>query len=276
MVSASQNINQNKLQYLMHPQLIQETANGFRMMLKGNFFILMGFYFLCNQYPKTIATLDFSFTVLSVLFFIFIKPRMMKGEIPAYYRRDYQSIKFLMFFMKVFILGGVMRFPILALFYGLNLYLVRNDTVEWEHYKSTVYAIINNPSINALAVGAFALAIFILFYQQRYASIQEFSNGVVEIFSRNVYSEEGAVKEFIRRKDQQLERNTIVQVKYDGTTTMASKTNPMPSTKPYRITPMMVQTNTTMVEEPTAVEQEVTQPATPIDATVSVRRQARR
>jgi hypothetical protein len=215
---------ENKKTYLMHYQLLEHKAKGWGMMLRVNLFLFLGFYLLLHRYPITLATLDFTFTVLSLVYIFYFKPNILRGKIKAYYRRDYRDMKTSIFLMQLFIQGGVIRFAVLSLFYGLTFYLVKDNPRDVEKYKEVVLEILINPTVSAIAIGAFAIAIYLLFYHEKYVSIREFSNSVVEIYSYNSYTEEGAVNEFIRRKDGEYELGNINGVKYDGNYSTSSQT----------------------------------------------------
>lgn len=215
-----------KKMYLIHYQLLEHMEKGKGVMFRANLFIFAGFYLVLHKYPLTLASLDFSFTVLSLIFLFWLKPKMLRGEITAYYRRDYRKMKGSMFFIQLFIQGGIMRFLVLLLYYGVALYLVRNNSVELAQYKEVIFQILVNPLMMLVALAGFALAIYLVFYHEKYVTIREFSNSVMEIYSSYPYTEEGAVKEFISRKDRQFHLLDVDGVRYDGVWSTPSYVEP--------------------------------------------------
>jgi hypothetical protein len=252
--------------YLMHYQLLEHMTKGLSVMLRLNFFLLVGFYLFWREFPLALASLDFAFTVLTVIFLFTIKPKILRGEIPAYYRRDYSQMKVIAFLIQFFIQGALMRFGILSLYYGITLYLVRETPSDVARYQEVVMEIVLNPSMWLLAVVGFALAMYVVFYHERYASIREFSNSVVDIYNSYTYTEEGAVKEFIRRKDGELELFAVNGVKYDGATQQPSYETYTQADN-HVFTEYHSEESTTVLSEESSVHQE----GTPI-----VRRKARK
>ncbi|PLS15038.1 hypothetical protein CVD28_24470 [Bacillus sp. M6-12] len=245
---------EKKKTYLMHYQLLEHKAKGQGLMLRLNFFIFAGFYLFWHEYPLALATLDFSFTVLAVLFWLFVKPRMLRGDITAYYRRDYRKMKSSMFLIQLFIQGALMRFAVVALYYALTLYLVKDSPKEIETYQEVVSQILINPTVSMIAIAGFSLAMYVLFYHERYATIREFSNSVVEIYSSHPYTEEGAVNEFIERKDRELRLSDIDGVRYDGAwSTVSSEPESQPVLSEITQAEVVSASPETVQEEPTDI-----------------------
>jgi hypothetical protein len=205
-----------KMQYLMHLQLREEYMKGFGVMTRINFVLILWFWLAMREYPAFLGTLDFSFTVLFALFYFFVKPKMLKGEIPAYYRRNYTDIKYVLWVMNFFVQGGIIRFSILVLYYGITFYLVRNDVYEVEKYKEIVLNMLINPTISAVAFGMSIFFIYLLFYQEKYTTIRDYSNRVVEICRFSRCTEAEAVRQFIHWRDRQLQLDSFNGIKYDG------------------------------------------------------------
>lgn len=206
---------ENKKTYLIHHQLVEMLASG-GYMVKINLFLFIGFYLFLREYPLPLATLDLAFTLLAVLFHFVLKPKLLKGEVQGYYRRGYRDVKVTAFLIHFFIKGGIQRFIVMALYYGVSLYLVRGDTREVERYQGYILETVLNPIMWLVAIAVFAFVLYQLLYKEKYTTIREFSNGVVEIFTSYPYNEEGAVNEFIRRKDGELNMFDVEGVKYDG------------------------------------------------------------
>lgn len=210
----NRNRKENK-KYLMHYQLSEHVAKGNGLLMKLNVMLFIGCYIFYHDYPLFLASLDFSFTVYGLIFLYLIKPNMLKGKIPAYYRRDYREMKFSVFLMKFFIQGGCIRFAILSLYFLVTFYLVRDNPRDVAKYKAMILEIVINPEVSLVALLGFALSIYLVFYHKKYVSIREFSNSIVDIYKSYPYTEEGAVKEFVFQKDKQMELVNINGARYD-------------------------------------------------------------
>lgn len=208
-------MNQKNREYLMHYQLSEHVANGNGLLMKLNVMLFIGCYIFYHDYPLFLASLDFSFTVYTLIFLYLIKPNMLRGKIRAFYRRDYREMKYSAFLMKFFIQGGCIRFVMLALYFLITFYLVKDNPKDIAKYKAMVLEIVINPEVSLLALIGFALSIYLVFYHERYVSIREFSNSIVDIYKSYPYTEEGAVKEFVFQKDKELELVNISGARYD-------------------------------------------------------------
>lgn len=206
---------ENKKTYLIHHQLLEMLAGG-GYMFKINIILFGVFYLFMREYPLPLATLDVAFTVLAIGFHILLKPKLLKGEIQGYYRRSYRDMFMTPFLIHFFIKGGIQRFVIMALYYGLSLYLVRDNPGEVGQYQGLILETVLNPTMWLMAIALFSFVLYQLLYKEKYTTIREFSNGVVEIFTSYPYNEEGAVNEFVRRKDAELNLFDVDGVRYDG------------------------------------------------------------
>lgn len=206
---------ENRKTYLVHHQLLEMLAGG-GYMVKLNFVLLIVFYLFMREYPLSLATLDVAFTVLAIVFHFVMKPMLLKGEIRGYYRRSYRDMFLTPLLTHFFIKGGIQRFVVMALFYGISLYLVRGDAREVEQYQGQILETVWNLDMWLVAFAVFAFVLYQFLYKEKYTTIREFSNRVVEIYTSYPYNEEGAVNEFVRRKDAELNLFDVDGVKYDG------------------------------------------------------------
>jgi hypothetical protein len=207
---------QKKKQYLMHLQIREEYIKGYGVMVRINFVLFLWFGLVMREYPAVLGTLDFSFTVLFTLFYFFVKPKMLRGEIPAYYRRNYEDIKYAIWVMNFFVQGGIIRFFVLVLYYGITFYLVRDDKYEWEEYKEIVLNMLINPTVSVVAIVMSILFVYLFFYQEKYTTIRDYSNRIVELCSFSHCTEREAFHQFIQLRDYQLGLESLSRVKYDG------------------------------------------------------------
>lgn len=256
---------ENKKTYLVHHQLLEMLAGG-GYMVKINFILFIIFYLFMREYPLPLATLDLAFTVLAVAFHFVMKPKLLKGEIQGYYRRSYRDMKATSFLIHFFIKGGIQRFIVMALYYGVSLYLVRGDSSEVGRYVGYILETVLNPLMWLVAIAVFTFVLYQLLYKEKYTTIREFSNGVVEIYTSYPYNEEGAVNEFIRRKDGQLNLFDVDGVKYDGHMIKAEPVSQYETRGEWTSREVVEQESTVAVNE-----QPVHEPTTPM-----IRRKARK
>jgi len=207
---------QKKNQYLLHPQLIDYQRIGWKEIFSLHVWIFIIIALFIRLYPNSLVSFDLSMTILVLLFWFGIKPLMLKGLIPAYYRRDYNQ-NVLLWLCKLFIHGSIIRTFIMSIYYGLTLYLTYGkDMREYAHYLRIVKEEIvlnHRPQIVALAL--FLFLVYVMFYHERYVSIKEFSYEVSRIAREKHKSIWDATREFVYRKDLEFEKQVLDHVKYE-------------------------------------------------------------
>ena len=172
-----------------------------------NVFVLF-FLFITHEYPRNLATIDFTFTLLFVIFILGIFPLMLIGKVPIYPQDSYGK-NFILntFFMNV-ILTSVLRFPITygLLFLNMRLSKTQADILKYSNaFKNYTF----NPFFNVLTLTLFLYYIYYLFYQnKRKLSKLNNRNGVVsQEYVKNRSNEDGLTIEAETKKSLDLDKN---------------------------------------------------------------------
>lgn len=206
---------QKKEEYLLHFQLFDGFLQSIAIIIPVTLFWFIGVYFVNGGYPPNIGALDTAFFVLSLGFIFYFKPRILKGKIKAYYRRDYNDIRYLLLVAIFVIQGAILRFPIFMGLYALNWKLAETASVK-ANYLRQMRGFLFDPKMTLIAVLFFAVTMYFTFYSEKYVTIKEFSNSVVGIMRKNGISEDNATMQFIGIKDKYYEIDKFENVKYDN------------------------------------------------------------
>ena len=205
---------QKKGEYLLHFQLFDYFLSSMPIVFSGTALWLMLVYIVNGGYPKAIATFDITLFCLGTLFFLYIKPRLLKGKVKGYYRRDYNDIRYILLGISFIVQGAMLRTPIFMGLYGLNWYFA--DTVYRKaEYLRKMKSFLINPQMSLIALILFIFTIYLIFYSEKYVTIREFSNSVVKIMQKTGLSEEEATRQFILDKDRYYNICKLSNIKYD-------------------------------------------------------------
>ncbi len=184
-----------KLRYREHPSLKD------RLTLE-QFFILLGFTGVINLflifltdndgYSSLIKTIDFWSLIILVVYSYILRPKIYRGKIKAYYRRDYKMVS------KVtngyFILIGTLSSNF------LTRTMIR--AMDLKSFNQAFQGLFHPMGI-LVTVSTFVMVIYIIFYNDKYVSVQEFSD---EVNYRMMFKKmhlQGAIDSLYRCKDKE-------------------------------------------------------------------------
>lgn len=203
-------------EYMIHPEL-RSAIEAFSILSIAASVVIIGlFTLMVRGYPTNLATMDLTDLVLMIIFWVWTKPKMLRGKWKGYFKRDYSRHLYMNSFFGLVVLGGVFR-GILIVGYYIVSSVLPYHRIPWDQNLVKFLAILWNPVYSLYAVGLFALMVFLYFYQERYIPIREFSNTMVEIMAENPRMDERfALRQLQNRRDAQLKYQKIRNVKYDG------------------------------------------------------------
>lgn len=199
--------------YLKHPELIQ-LQGLFPSQFSLIFILISIFLFTVGGYPKPMAAYDFSFAVVAVIFMKVIFPQMLKGNITAYYRRSYSGFRYILSLTMFFTAGAVIRGIYLVLVLLFKFYQsngVSISSVQW------FIGLTFHPGYNLLGAGMALFLIYKLFYDDRFATIKDTSNGVFDLMTKSGMRYNEAFSAYTRLRDRQLGIKSHNGVKYEPT-----------------------------------------------------------
>lgn len=174
--------NKLKPKYLLHYELKEIFSLGTKLGLFLN--IILGIILvIMRDYPRALTSMDATFTFLTIVFLLFILPMILNGKIKAYYRYSYYLMPVVIFNIVVlpWIMSSVIRVPVTYGIHYLN-HLWSDNPMDMVNYPRRLMNLLIYPKYNLIALTIFAFYIFMLFYQERFATVEEFSEGVLKIF----------------------------------------------------------------------------------------------
>lgn len=194
--------NKEVPKYLIHYQL----EDIFRGCTKAGFYlngIVLFVILIAGEYPSLLSSMDATFTLMTIIFFAFVFPAMRKGKIIAYYRYSYHEMIKTNLVLMITIMCAVIRTPITYGFHYLS-YVIAGDSRKMVDYNISLLRLMLNPICNLIAIGLFLFYIYLLFYKDKFSTMEEFSIRVTEIFksSKSHMSYEQCAKQFGMEKFQ--------------------------------------------------------------------------
>lgn len=160
--------------------------------------------FFTREYPDFLATMDATIILLAVVHSLLIRPLMLNGTIKAYYRRHYRTKTsgscFSVLFTAIWF-GALLRSTLLVANF-LNQYF----TFEESDKSALVAGMIQNyfNMDGAIAgVALFFLFLYVIYYKERYISIQQFSYRTMILILQG-WSVEAAMKRVLRERETEL------------------------------------------------------------------------
>jgi len=205
---------QKKGQYLLHPGIIEYKRNSWFFQIKFNVFLLLVLA-LMRIVPVAMMSFDIVMAFLLLSFWLIGRPIMLKGKMPfnTYYKRDYQNDVFLLF-SKIILFGSIVRTAVVTVYYLFYLWVVSGDHFETNHAIFQIKQILFNPVPQLIAVMVFLFFFYYMFLKEKYISIKDFTEEVMGIVYRKRYTINQAVRDFIYKRDSELEKELLKGVKY--------------------------------------------------------------
>lgn len=202
------NTNREASKYLIHYQLEDIFRGCTKIGLYTNGIVLF-FILIVGEYPSILSSMDATFTLMTIIFFTFVFPAMRKGKIIAYYRYSYHEMIKTNLALMITIMGAVIRTPIT---YGLHClsYVIFNDSSKID-YDISLLRLMFNPICNLIAIGLFLFYIYLLFYKDKFSTMEEYSIEVTRIFklSKSHMSYEKCVDQFVMEKFKKKTNSSI-------------------------------------------------------------------
>lgn len=234
----------NKSEYLRHPELkllFRKEYIRFFLLIHIPFYIMV---FFTRDFPDFLATMDATIMLLAIGYSLFIKPLMMKGKIRAYYRRHYRTNT----------TGSFLSVVYTGLWFGTmlrSILLVVNFLIQYFSFeKNDIPPLVAGMKMNYMdsngaiaGVVLFCLYVYILYYKDRYISIQEFSNRAMRYVKERGFRVEDAMAKVLYERQAELEKEAIQYVKYDANKDTA------PANQPVSHLPVQPQPAVHMAEE---------------------------
>ena len=156
------------------------------------------------QYNHMLKASDFVFLISIGLYQLILKPKIYRGEINAYYRRNY---KILIRFMEIYAFWGTMavwRFLIMATYQGIKT-----------HDLSIVLGNIYHSKATPITILASLLIFYLTYYQDKYTTIKEYSNKVNYKIKELKMHESDAIRKFYEEKDKEYKIKEFRGMYYD-------------------------------------------------------------
>jgi len=147
---------------------------------------------------------DFIFLILFSMYLFYLRPQIYRGKIKAYYRRSYKKIeKAVQLYVKIGIIGAL-RFIIMGI---LDILKTKNITAPFLEMFHPVSAILT-------VLSAF-LFLYLVFYQDKYVSIEEYSNRINYKIKELKMNDRRAIEEFLEEKDKEYNIKEFHGMYYD-------------------------------------------------------------
>ena len=149
------------------------------------------------SYPDWLKATD---VVLSLFYIVFLKvmePMMYRGDMPAYYRReyDYKDVG-LYIFLKKYSVYSLIRF----IFVAVVDYMNRVEGIPQDSIFKGMYQRFTTPITLILVL----YAISNVYFRNRYISIKDYSNGILFRMKELQMGEREAVVDLTKRRDEEL------------------------------------------------------------------------
>ncbi|ADO59458.1 hypothetical protein [Paenibacillus polymyxa] len=212
------NVKLGEVPYLRHPELkllFRKEYIRFFLFLHVPFFIMVLFK---REFPDFLATMDAMIIGLAIIHACVVKPLMKKGKIRAYYRKHYRTES----------RGSFLSVMYTALWFGAlfrAVLLIINFLLQYVSFeKSEIPSLMQSMKLNYMSVNGtvfgfllFTFFMYILYYKDRYISIEEFSNRSIQYVREYGWSVEEAMRIVLSepKKTCSLETKNAVRIKPD-------------------------------------------------------------
>jgi len=211
-----QNKYEKKATYLWHQELADIFSKGFWSQIKINFIIVLILGLILRDYPISLGALDVAFSVMALLFYFLVRPFIMRGKLKAYFRRTYYGKSLYTDFMAYMIQGSLIRTTLWGFFYGLVILAERGNDFHYEKAIEGLQQMLIHPITTPLAVVLALVYFYWVFYQEKYTTIPNYSNGVMQRYLYGGLNMEGAFRSFRKDTDAEHKIERYVGVRYDG------------------------------------------------------------
>ncbi|MFC0212100.1 hypothetical protein ACFFK0_06465 [Paenibacillus chartarius] len=165
--------------------------------------------FITREYPVFLATFDATIILLAVLYFLVIRPLMLNGTIKAYYRKHYRTKT------KGSVLSvtytGIWFSALFRSFLLVGNFLIQYFTFDADEVPSLLEHMKRNfLSMDGATAGVtvFGLFLYLLYYKERFISIQLFSNRTMILILEG-WSVEAAMKRVLSERESELAHKYI-------------------------------------------------------------------
>jgi hypothetical protein len=204
----------NQSEYVAHPELYNFITNGWKYIFSTHMFFYLVIV-LIHDYSWLLATMDVTITVSLLLFWLFLRPAILRGLIPAFYRKSYDEMKFTYFFGSFVFHGAILRTAVLALFYIATFMITKHDPIQTHHYIVKLQQSLTSRDGMVLGVLIGLYFLFRYFYSDTFISIREYSNRVVKMMREKGANVEFSSDQVMKKRQIELEKKGIQDVKYD-------------------------------------------------------------
>lgn len=190
-----------KLRYLEYDELENIANNNIPKAMKWTFYLFLFFFFTNFMngrrefYPTEMISFDAALTFSMLVFIKIVKPLLYNGTIKGYYRRNYKGLRFLLDLYWFLAIGSALRLVVAEGFYIVNTLKINRDAL----IKAMKYMYFPPVTISVLII---SLVLFYLsYFQDKYISIRDFSNTVIDIIRKDGVSKEVAISTVKQMKD---------------------------------------------------------------------------
>lgn len=207
---------QKKGQYLFHPELAEHVRFGARGLLKNHMWLWLVaiLAILIGTKASLIISYCVTMSILLLFFWYIVKPLMLKGKIKAYYRKEYAQST-LLYFSKLIIQWALpFGMTIIVWFLG-SLYWFKDEPVTLRETQHQIIGYISNGYGIGLAILVFSIMFYYLFYHEKFATIEYFSNRITELARFRGKGLYFAYREFIHEQEKVLENQMLQDIKYE-------------------------------------------------------------
>lgn len=196
---------------MRHPELkllLRKEYLGFFLLIHIPFYLWL---LITREYPDFLATMDATIIILALLHSIMTKPLMMNGTIRAYYRKHYRTKTTGSFLSVTY--TGVWFGALLRSFLLVMNFLIQYFSFEENDIPALVEGMkMNYLNINGAIAGLtlFGLFLYLLYYNERFISIQMFSYRTMILILEG-WSVEDAMQKVLSERETELahENNSI-------------------------------------------------------------------
>ena len=201
-----------KLSYRIHHELNNHFSNHrlwfFWIIVSALITGILAFF--RYSYSHALKSFDFATSLIIVFYVIFIRPAIFKGKIKAYYRRRYKDLPALTgLYLRIAILSTG-RILTASSFY----YLIYKTGIE-DAYLSKIFENLYHPIATQIAVVIPLLLFFIMFYQDKYVTVREYSNEINYRLKELNFGLRSAVEDFLATKDEEYGIKEFKGMYYD-------------------------------------------------------------
>jgi hypothetical protein len=169
-----------------------------------------------REFPDFLSTLDGIIILLAIVHLMVIKPLIKNGIIKAYYRKHYRTKASGSFFSVVY--TGIWFGVILR-----SVLLITNFLLQYLSFeKSEIPSLLSGMKMNYMDLyGAivglilFSLFMYILYYKDRFISIEEFSNRSMRYVNQYGWNIDKAMEKVLYEQEMRVEHGLVKEVKTD-------------------------------------------------------------